>query len=234
MFDYLVVISELDRNKMLKAQTMPEKLKYIPNFVDINVFFEKNNLFKDSVKIHKYLKDGKPKIIYLAQLIKRKGHVYLFKALKIIRSKYPDVVLLLCGMGEYEKELRKEVKKMWLNDSVHFLGQVPHDYIPAILSHCDVSVVSSLSETFGWAIVEPLLAGTPIVSTLVGIAPEVENAGGLLGVPVADADSLAKAVIRLIEDHSLRKDTVERGIDYVKRHLDIHTVTMKYEELYNS
>lgn len=234
MFDYLVVISELDRNKMLKARTMPKKLKYIPNFVDINVFFEKNNLFKDSVEIHKYLKNGKPKIIYLAQLIKRKGHIYLFKALKIIRSKYPDVVLLLCGMGEYEKELRKEVKKMELNDSVHFLGQVPHDYIPAILSHCDISVVSSLSETFGWAIVEPLLAGTPVVSTRVGIAPEIEKAGGLLGVPVADSESLAKATLRLLGDHSLRKDTVERGVDYVKRYLDIHTVTMKYQELYHS
>ena len=234
MFNFLVTISESDRSKMLTAEVRPEKLMYIPNFIDCNAFLEKINRYKNSPEISKYLKEKRPRIIYLAQLIKRKGHIYLFKALKIILNRYPDTLLLLCGMGEYERGVRKEAKKMGLNDSVHFLGQIPHDYIPAILSHCDISVVSSLSETFGWAIVEPLLAGIPVVSTRVGIAPELEKAGGLIGVPTADSEALAHGILQLLEDFELRQRIVEIGSKYVKDHADINIVTKEYIKLYNS
>jgi len=234
IFNFLVTISESDRNKMLRAGVRPEKLKCIPNFIDCNAFLEKIDLYKDSPEILRYLKEGRPKLIYLAQLIKRKGHICLFKALRIIRNRYTHTVLLLCGIGDYEKELKKKIKEMDLNDSVYFLGKIPYDYIAPIISHCDISVVSSLSETFGWAIVEPILAGIPVVSTRVGIAPELEEAGGLIGVPTADSEALAHSIFQLLENFKLRERIVEVGSKYVKDHMDINIVTKHYCKLYDN
>jgi glycosyltransferase involved in cell wall biosynthesis len=230
--DHLVVISKIDERKMLRAGARGDKLVYIPNFVDCADFLKKMHTYRDSAEIRRHVIEGRPTIVYLAQMVKRKGHMYLFKALQMVRQRYPDAALLLFGVGEHEHELRCKVSAMGLTDCVRFMGSVPHDYVPAILSKCDLSVISSLSETFGWTIIEPVLAGIPVVSTRVGIAPQVEEAGGLLGVPARDARSMAASILKLLQDDNLKRALLERGADYVKEQFDVESVTKRYSELY--
>ena len=230
--DYLVVISKIDERKMLRAGARRDKLVYIPNFIDCDDFLKKIDTYRDSPEVRRHFIKGSPTIVYLAQMVKRKGHIYLFKALEIVRQHYPDVVLLLFGVGEHEHELRYRAKVMALTDCVRFMGSVPHDCVPAILSKCDISVISSLSETFGWTIIEPILAGTPVVSTRVGIAPQVEEAGGLLGVPTRDAGSMAGSILKLLRDDNLKRALLKRGADYVREQFDVEAVTKRYGELY--
>ena len=69
----------------------------------------------------------------------------------------------------------------------------------------DVFVLPSRAEGFSLALIEALAAGLPVVSTRVGIAPDIVTNGeqGLL-VSRGDGDSLRGALMTLAADPALR------------------------------
>ena len=89
-------------------------------------------------------------------------------------------------------------------EAVAFRGAVAAADMPAAYARGTVGVLPSLEEAFGLPLVEAMASGLPTVATRVGGMPEllVEGETGLL-VPPADADALAEALARLLEDAPL-------------------------------
>jgi len=112
----------------------------------------------------------------------------------------PGVHLALVGAGPEENNLRKLVASTGLGDRVHFLGQVAHDILPALLSAADAMVLPSASEGLANAWVEALACGTPLVISDVGGAREVvcgPDAGRLVA---RNPQAIAIAVRELLAD----------------------------------
>jgi glycosyltransferase involved in cell wall biosynthesis len=78
--------------------------------------------------------------------------------------------------------------------------------VPEQLAASDVFVLSSRSEGMPMSILEAMAAGLPVVASAVGGIPEIVRDGetGLL-VPPGDADALAAALGRLLDDDGLRR-----------------------------
>ena len=105
-----------------------------------------------------------PLILSVGALIPRKGQDLLIAALPAL----PDAMLMLVGQGDSEADYRDMAARMGVADRVSFMGNVPHDDLPALFAAADVMALVSSSEGLANAWVEALACGTPIVASDVG------------------------------------------------------------------
>ncbi len=134
-------------------------------------------------------------------------------AVEKLKEKYPDILLLVAGEGEYRSFLEKEIERLGVREHVRLLGFVPD--ISTYLKAFDVFLFPSRTEALGYALLEAGDAALPVVATRVGGIPEVitDEASGLLIAPEKPSQ-LAKAIGRIFDDPDLRK---RLGATIVKR-----------------
>lgn len=98
--------------------------------------------------------------------------------------------------------------------NVRFLGYVDTDVRERLYREASVLVAPSLDEGFGIPVLEAMTVGVPVVAAARGALPEVVGDAGLL-VSGDGADftrGLASAILRVLDDHTLRRDLADRGI----------------------
>jgi teichuronic acid biosynthesis glycosyltransferase TuaC len=105
-----------------------------------------------------------PLILSVGALIPRKNQHLLIAALPLL----PDATLMLAGLGPNESDYRVLAEKLGVAGRVRFLGNVPHDDLPALFAAADIMALVSESEGLANAWVEALACGTPIVASDVG------------------------------------------------------------------
>ena len=89
---------------------------------------------------------------------------------------------------------------------VKFTGWLDSNLVEALQADADVFVLPSHAEGMAMAILEGLSHGLPVVTTPVGAHTEViESEVSGIFVPPGDADALARALARLIDDKGLRQ-----------------------------
>src|SRR5690606_408534 len=103
------------------------------------------------------------------RLVEKKGTIYLIRAMEEIRRERPGVGLVIAGYGPEEKQLRREVVRLNLDDQVQFVGNRSHAQIVKLLHNCRVAAVPSIIDRYGetegmpTVVVESLAAGVPVV-----------------------------------------------------------------------
>jgi glycosyltransferase involved in cell wall biosynthesis len=144
--------------------------------------------------------EGRPLVLTPARLNEQKGHPVLFEAI----AQVPDALFLLAGDGPEREPLEALAKELGITDRVRFLGR--RENIPQLLATCDVFALPSLYEGSSLAVLEAMAARIPIVSSAIGGTDELIEDGrsGLL-VPPGDAEALAVALRRVLEDEALRR-----------------------------
>lgn len=148
---------------------------------------------------------AKPKLLIacVGRLEKDKGQRVLLDALELLRPRFPDAGLWLIGRDEtgFGQELRPRAERL---GGVDFLGH--RDDARGLLARADVVAVPSFHEAFPRAVIEAMAEGKPVVASRVGGVPEAVEDGktGFLVAP-GDAEALAEALGRLLEDGALRE-----------------------------
>jgi glycosyltransferase involved in cell wall biosynthesis len=146
------------------------------------------------------------RIVCIAQLRPQKDHLTLLRAMALVTRQIPAAHLLVVGTTSdlaYLNRIEQEVSKQGLEQNVSLLGE--RRDISAILSQCDIGVLSSASEGLPLALLEYGMARLPTVATSVGQCPEVldEGRAGIL-VPPDAPDRLAEALLALVQSPELR------------------------------
>lgn len=129
-----------------------------------------------------FLKDFKApqidhlKIIFPAQFRVGKNQDIIVKAFAdfVKKSKDYNARLILPGGGDTES-IKHLAKRLEISDLVSFPGLLTKEQIKNAYINSNIAVVASNSETFGQSIVEPYVLGRCVLSTPVGIAPEIIN-----------------------------------------------------------
>jgi glycosyltransferase involved in cell wall biosynthesis len=93
---------------------------------------------------------------------------------------------------------------------VRRLGWVDDDARADLLAGATCLAYPSLYEGFGLPPLEAMAAGVPVVTTDLAVLLEVTG-DAAEHVPVADADALAEALVRLVDDEDRRADLRRRG-----------------------
>jgi glycosyltransferase involved in cell wall biosynthesis len=80
-----------------------------------------------------------------------------------------------------------------MSGRVAFLGEVPHDDMPAVYHGADLLVQTSRHEAQGMAVLEAAACGVPSAGTATGILPEI-------GIAVPRLEDLCRVVGGLVAD----------------------------------
>lgn len=169
----------------------------------------------------------------VARLFNLKGHKYLVEAASAIVKANPKVRFLLIGDGILQDQLQAQVTESGLKDHVIFAGLVPPNDVPNYVHAMDVLVHTSEWEGLARVLPQALICGKPIVSFDIDGAPEVciNNETGFL-VPPRSIDQLTDAILKLVNNQSLRRQLGENGR---RRFTDLfrhQTMTSQIREVY--
>jgi glycosyltransferase involved in cell wall biosynthesis len=130
-----------------------------------------------------------------------------------------------------EEELKRYVSEHGLSDRVTFTGYQTNvaDYLRA----SDLFVMPSEMEALCISLIEALACGLPSVACHVGGIPDVarHECEALLVKP-ADADVLADAIERLLDDSAFAESLAEQGKERMAEVFDIRTVAAQHRALF--
>lgn len=179
-------------------------------------------------------RDGLPRIVFLGQIVERKGIHVLIEAMAHLRG---AAELLLVG-GDwsgpgYAADLRALAIERGVDQVATFENH--RGDVAAILSTADVLVLPSLSEARPRTIIEAMFLGVPVVASNVGGIPGLVADGetGLL-VPAGDPRALADALGRLVASPHLRHLMGAAAKRRAAREFDPERTALQYLRLYRS
>ncbi|MDB5405516.1 MAG: glycosyltransferase [Rhodospirillales bacterium] len=138
----------------------------------------------------------------------------LVEAMVLVRHEKPSIRLRIAGEAidrDYAALLRKLVAERGLADCVDFLGRRPPEELIVLYQTCAIFVFPSTEESFGMPLVEAMACGAPIVASMSAATPEIAGDAALL----CDAEApyaLAQAIVRILDDATLRNDLQRRAI----------------------
>ena len=120
----------------------------------------------------------------------------------------PQLRLFIAGEGEDEDMLRRLCSQLGVADRVTFCGWVSP--VEPFFRAMDINLLSSVSETFPYSILEGICAGCATICSDVGGMPELIDTGenGYI-FPVGDDKQLARYMARLANDAGLRRAFAE-------------------------
>lgn len=163
---------------------------------------------------HPWFASGEPPVILgVGRLVSQKDFPTLVRAFARVRPRYPSRLMIL-GEGEDRPKLEAMVQELGLEEDVALPGFVDNPY--AYMSRASVFALSSVFEGFGNVVAEALAAGTPVVSTNCPSGPAEILANGEYGclVPVGDADALADAIVKTLQNPTHSQILQQRSQDF--------------------
>jgi len=184
------------------------------NAVDNEFFFKCCKRYKKKIgQIKKQLEVGNNKIIlYIGQLIKRKGIFDLLKAFKLVKKEIQNVSLLIIGSGPIEIKLKQYCRENELAN-VLFMGFKQKDELIKHYAIADIFVLPSSNEVWGLVINEAMACGLPIITTnQVGASGDIVKNGvnGYIIEP-KDSEMLSKKMLEILKNDNLKEQMGQRS-----------------------
>lgn len=152
-------------------------------------------------------KRHKHEVVTVARLSPEKQQEHIIAAWPDILKAVPDAQLNLWGYvnENYDLKLKKQVKKLGVENSVHFRGYTTN--VAKVDNEAQLMVLPTRVEGLSIALVEAEAHGLPAVANDVKYGPSDIIIDGQDGLLTKDGDikGLAKAVIKLLTDQELLK-----------------------------
>lgn len=213
---YVIVQTKANRQFIIeKCGVEPDRIHIVPNAVDIRVF-DPDSIDAQEIRRKHGLEEGKI-VLFVGRLTGQKGLTDLLHAIPSIERIVPSVRFLIAGSGPQEELLKREAAMMQTRSRVVFIGNVKHEKIHELYSVADVFVLPSLSESFPNAMLEAMAMRNPVVTTRVGVAPEIlENRETGLLIKPGDAVGLAEAITELLTDQNLSRKIGQKALELVR------------------
>lgn len=157
----------------------------------------------------------------------------LVRAFALTVAQCPHARLLIAGIGDQEQEIRALAAELCPAGTVHFAGWVGD--MNSFYHALDVNMLTSISETFSYAITEGARMHCATICTPVGGLPRVVIDGqtGYL-VAVGDHERMSQRMIDLARDPKLRARLGTAIYEKVKAEFSVEAMGKRQEEIYRS
>ncbi len=194
--DHLIAVSSALRELAIAQGADGSHVQVVGNGVDLKRF---SPMLRAQARRQLALAERAQVLVSVGMLGERKGFHRVIECLPDLLTEHPELHLLVVGgpgsEGDMGPQLKNLVRKLALDERVHFLGALGHEQLSAVLSTADVFVLATSYE--GWANVflEAMACGLPVVTTEVGGNAQVvkDRTLGIL-VPFGDKQRLRQAI----------------------------------------
>lgn len=227
--DIVLTVCDYTRDIINNIVQIDDKIvKIIPS-----VPMPKNN--KEKAKT----KEEKIKILTVARLEERKGHVDMIQAISRLIYKHPNLEYSIVGKGSYEKVIREAIKTNHLEDVVMLKGVVSDEELEEEYRNADIFAMphkqlpDGNTEGCPTVFLEASLRYLPVVGGEAGGVSDAIVDGETGFICHVGTDELYENLERLIVNPSLRQKMGENGFKYAsqftteKQSSFFHSVTRK-------
>lgn len=217
---YLTVSSNTAK---LAKQLGANKVKILPNGVDINIF--SLNFQNRENKL----------ILFVGRFERRKGIHVLLNSLSFLETSINLVIVGPHSNDEYSKEilLQIEKEKRKGKHKITYLGSASPDDLVKWLQKASIFVCPSLSESFGIVNIEAMSCGTPVIaSDIEGIRDIIENSKDGILAPPNNPIKLAEAIQYLLENEDIRIKFGKKGRIKIEREFSWDVIADRLCEIY--
>lgn len=230
---YVVVSSTIEAIEAVEFGLPNEKIRIIPHAVEAPGF------------VTQYVRDSSRKrraLLMVTRITAKNNLEFLLRAFHSVKKEVPDAELAIVGdelpssqIGlekGYKFRVLSLLQKLGLIDSVQFTGWLTGNELWKQYLNADVFLWTSKYDNFAHALVEAALSGLPIVSTQVGVAPEIvgRNQGGFI-VANNDIEGMKKSIVKLLIDNSFYENASKYVLSKAKR-FSVDLMVDRYEALY--
>lgn len=215
----LIAVSQAVHRYLLdEVGIAPEWVHTVCNGIDVHAFCRRvEQARQDGVFARVQARNGVPPqgrmLLTSARRVAWKGHLDVLHAVRLLMARgRGDIYVVFNGAGlldtrepGYEKRLAQTIADLGLGRTVFLLDELTHAELAACYGHAHIAVhPSRLPEPFGYANLEAMLAGVPVITTAHGAPLEYITHGvsGLL-VPPGDPPAVATAIDALLSNKQL-------------------------------
>jgi glycosyltransferase involved in cell wall biosynthesis len=222
--DRCIAISDDARLHLELAGVPSDRIEVLPMGIDLERFSPREG----------ERAPGPLRVLSVARLVSEKGVEDLVVALRLLADRGVDAELTLVGTGPLRGRL--EALGRELGVSVQVLGTVPYEELPAVHRRHDVLVLASAPratwrEQFGFAVVEAMASGLPVLAGDSGSLDEVVGDPAQLVRP-HDPEALAAALAALAADPAAQRAQGERNRRWASDRYDRLQVAERLRAIY--
>lgn len=223
-----IIAGNKEAKEVLRKKGYKGLIEVIPEVgVDENIFkpMDVSDL-KDSLGLSDKIVIG-----YFGRLVKEKGIYLLLEAVKILRKRIKNLILLIVGDGPEKERIKNYIQSFGMEKDTILLDRVETGKVPMYMNLLDVLVLPSFEyrgklgkgwkEQFGRVLIEAMACEVPVVGSSSGEIPNVIGDAGLIFKERSVEDLVEKLTV-LIVNPKLRKILGKKGRERV-----INTYTQK-------
>ncbi|MBW2737952.1 MAG: glycosyltransferase family 4 protein [Deltaproteobacteria bacterium] len=222
MCDYLLVASRFIKDSFVIQGFDGEKIHVIPYGVDLDRFYP-------LVKDEKVDSDSIFRVICVASIIPRKGHVYLLEAWKRLNLPHSEL-LLIGGISTVMKPVLAKYTG-WFRHIPH----VPNVMLRQYYSRSSVFVLPSLEDGFAMACGEAMGCGLPVITTSnTGASEIIEHGKEGFIIPIRSPGAIAHYLDLLYRDQERLREMSVTSLDKSRTDMSWKAYAHKLCSFYNS
>jgi len=139
-------------------------------------------------------------VMYHGVLSQSRGLQEAVKAIKLLESKYPDIVFLVLGDGKAKDELESLIKELNLENNVFLHKSVPYDDVPKYIASCDIGILPFPNLNW-WRVSSPLklmeylaMGKSVIVTDIEAHREALNNSPGGIFIKSHQPEEIAKGI----------------------------------------
>lgn len=228
---HLTCVSEVLRKEIERLGVTGENISTFPMSVD--------EAFLEVGKSRQKKRDDQPfKILSNRNLLTIYNVSTFIRAIPMILKEEKRVSILIAGDGPEKKILEEEAKNLGVNTHIQFLGRVPHEEMPKILSQADIYVSTSRHDGTSVSLLEAMASGVfPIVTDIASNREWINDGKNGFLFPISEEKIFAEKIIEAIHNHTLREESRKKNLSIVEQRalwsVNIESVKQIYTKLLN-
>ena len=196
-----------------------------------NITVINNGLDTDEFRpISKYIRNPYRLITTASADVPLKGLDYSLKALKDLKSDFPEMHLIVIGSIKENGHTQRLINELDIKDSVFFKSNITKAKITELYSTSSIAIVSSLYEGFGYPVIEAMSCEVPLIATNISSIPELVDDYATLVDPKS-YKMISDSVKEIMIDYKKYKEIAINGRQHVIDRFNWAKITKQYENI---